>query len=138
MHLHTCFWPTINWSTSNHNESLFNQVLGLTFVDSFGFSTQIEERDFKYWTICCCLSKACCDVDASFCNTAEFASFFCHRVNRTVELRFDGTTLHPYDAMFVKMKTAMVLAQTPATVAALHYELWMTNSVGELLQCCAC
>lgn len=51
------------------------------------------------------------------------------RVNPTAELRFDGTTLHPYDAMFVKMKRAVVLAKTPAVVNALRYQLWMANSV---------
>ena len=60
----------------------------------------------------------------------------CCRVNPTVELKFDGTTLHPYDAMFVKMKRAMVQANTPAVVNALRYQHWMANSVRELFECC--
>ena len=66
------------------------------------------------------------------CGSATDSASACCRVNPTGELRFDGTTLHPYDAMFVKMKRAMVQAKTPAAVSAMRYQQWMGTAVESL------
>ena len=65
----------------------------------------------------------------SMCGSATDSASACCRVNPTGELRFDGTTLHPYDAMFVKMKRAMVQAETPAAISAMRYQQWMGTAV---------
>lgn len=42
---------------------------------------------------------------------------------------FDGTTLGPYDIMFVKLKRLMLEGHTAGTTNALRYQTWMTASV---------
>ncbi|KAL0029714.1 hypothetical protein WJX79_004145 [Trebouxia sp. C0005] len=52
-------------------------------------------------------------------------------INPSGELRFDGTTLHPYDAMFVKMKRTMIQAEAPAARNVMRYQQWMSMATGE-------
>ncbi len=66
------------------------------------------------------------------CGFANDPASACCRVNPTGELRSDGTTVHPYDAMFVKMKRAMIQAETPAALDTMRYQQWMGTAVRAL------
>lgn len=58
----------------------------------------------------------------------------CARLNPTGNLYFDGTSLHPYDAMFIKMKKDLVQGRTTSTAQALRYQYWMDTAVSLLQQ----
>lgn len=51
------------------------------------------------------------------------------RINPTGEMYFDGTTLGPYDVLFVKLKKLMLEGHTPGTTNALRYGNWMSATV---------
>ena len=51
------------------------------------------------------------------------------RINPTGELYFDGTTLGPYDVLFVKLKRLMLEGHTPGTSDALRHQAWMSAIV---------
>ena len=51
------------------------------------------------------------------------------RINPTGEMYFDGTTLGPYDVLFVKLKRLMLEGRTAGTTNAVRYGNWMSASV---------
>ena len=51
------------------------------------------------------------------------------RVNPTKPLLFDGAGLHPYDALFVKMKERHLQTNDDTTVSALRYQEWLNTAV---------
>lgn len=63
-------------------------------------------------------------------------SFARFRLNPTGEHRFDGISLHPYDAMFMKMKSVTVQARTPMATNVIRYQQWLSASVSKYL--CSC
>lgn len=63
------------------------------------------------------------------CGFANDSALAGCRINPSGELRFDGTTLHPYDAMFVKMKRTMIQAEAPAARNVMRYQQWMSMAV---------
>lgn len=91
--------------------SAYPRICSHISFDSEPKITQIMTRGYSQYVFAKDFACACC------------------RVNPTGELRFDGTTVHPYDAMFVKMKRAMLQAETPAALNAIRYQQWMRTAV---------
>lgn len=51
------------------------------------------------------------------------------RANPTKPLLFDGASLHPYDALFVKMKERNLQNKDDTTANALRYQDWLNMAV---------
>ena len=76
-----------------------------------------------------CSSKVNASVVATYVNARPVTFLGACRINPTGDMYFDGTTLGPYDVLFVKLKRLMLEGRTPGTTNALRYGNWMSASV---------